>query len=260
MLNTRDNLRRQSDLMKILLLDHSKTTRTVAHNIIWATNQYRDFSPKAGIRLEDVSLIQPRIMKPKDKQKNHAQCKSEVFTPREIVAQMNQAVDWASKIWPTNPENWQDYVKASKLEIACGEAPFIVSRHNTLNDKEISSLDNRVGFLDRKLQVVGICCNDLESWIQWAKVAYQASYGYEWRGDNLLLARENLLLSFVDYYEAKFPQQEVAEKVLHEIAEIISWNIFQMDGMTYTVPMRKLYAKIMDWEEGKVIEFRKLVK
>lgn len=256
----RDQLRQNGTLMAILLTDRTRSTEKQTRNIYWGTDSYRGRKADAEIKLEDVALIQPRIMKSKDEQKNRTQSKAEVFTPREIVEKMNLTLDWQSGYWPASSENWQDYVKTTKLEITCGEAPFIVSRYNALNGKKILALDSRVGFLDRKMQVVGEYCDDLGSWLAWAKVAYRASYGYEWQGDNLLLARENMLLTFIDYYETKFPAQEIPENVLQEIAEIISWNIFQMDGLTYTIPMRKRYAKIMDWENHKIIEFRKIVQ
>jgi hypothetical protein len=132
----------------------------------------------------------------------------------------------------------------------------------------------------------------------WARVAFQSSYGYEWQGDNVLIARENLLYTFIDYYEAKFGRRPTL-KLQEEFAEIISWNIFQMDGLKYVVPMschheeritpaiftlfeeipevvekyecegckfnrpekhNGKYVKIMDWKEGKKIKFVNLLK
>ena len=68
-----------------------------------------------------------------------------------------------------------------------------------------------------------------------AKQAYQATYGYEWQGDNLLLARENALYTFFDYYQDKFHGQPTKEQAC-EIAEIISWNFWQMDGLKGVIP------------------------
>ena len=51
----------------------------------------------------------------------------------------------------------------------------------------------------------------------------------------MLLARENLLFTFVDYYESKFGVFPIKE-YLKEIATIISWNIWQMDGLKYVIP------------------------
>lgn len=220
--------------------------------------------------------------------------KAEVFTPLSIVKQMNDACD-TQKI---TKNNWQEYVSLLKLEITCGEAPFIASRYDPVSDKhELLPLKKRVGFLDKKLRAVSKYCDTRGEWLKWAKIAFQSSYGFEWQGDNLLIARENLLYTFVDYYQDKF--QEIPDIELQkEIAEIIVWNIFQMDGLKYVVPMschtKKVvvkgvatlfgteedwveekpcqgcmnktatghtgnYVKIMDWREGKVIEFVSLV-
>jgi hypothetical protein len=58
----------------------------------------------------------------------------------------------------------------------------------------------------------------------------------EWQGDNLLIARENLLYTLIDYYQDKFGRKPSLD-LLRSSAEIISWNIFQMDGLKYVIPM-----------------------
>ena len=50
-----------------------------------------------------------------------------------------------------------------------------------------------------------------------------------------LLARENLLYTFLDYYQAKFGKLPL-QKSINYIAYIISWNIWQMDGLRGVVP------------------------
>ncbi len=255
-----DTLRRHSDLLNILLLDRTRSKAKESHNILWGTDSYQNHQPKDEIALKDITgknayVIQPRIMKSKDEQKARTVGKAEVFTPPEIVDEMNKQTDWAGqtpseedakKLWPATAENWQNYVALTKLEITCGEAPFIVGRYNAVSGKKVLKLENRVGFLDRKLQVVSEFCDDKTDWLNWAKIAYQNSYGYEWQGDNLLLARENLLYTFIDYYNAKFPDDPINLDqrlsrghlaLLKEFAEIISWNIFQMDGIKFVIPM-----------------------
>ena len=66
-----------------------------------------------------------------------------------------------NKSWITNKElisfpaekNWKNYVDARRLEISCGEAPYIVSRYDTVTGREIP-IEERIGLLDRKLRVV----------------------------------------------------------------------------------------------------------
>jgi hypothetical protein len=229
--------------------------------IIWATDAYEveKYKKKAGttpygakepIQPELVTgknglLIQPRASKSKKEQLYRTKDKAEVFTPLDIVKQMNESVDTYTvneDNWP-DEYTWQDYVKELKLEITCGEGPFIVSRYDpTSQHGEIRPIEQRVGFLDMKLQVVNEYCKDEENWLYWAKEAFKASYGYEWQGDNVLLARENLLFTFIDYYEYQFgkkPDDELKklEELKEEFAIIISWNIFQMDGLKYVIPM-----------------------
>lgn len=295
-----NTLRQHGDFLELLLVDRTRTTARKVHHILWATDSYVGHSPKSEISVADITgvntyLIQPRIAKSKDEQKRRSQDKAEVFTPREIVARMNQLVDWNTANWPADKDNWQAYVAERRLEITCGEAPFIVGRYNAANGKKVLKLAERVGFLDRKLQTVSKFAPDRAAWLKWATVAYQSSYGYEWQGDNLLLARENLLYTFVDYWNEQFPDDpiDLLSKLkpehlgmLSDIAYIISWNIFQMDGIKNTVPMtgeaepeeeppllslaagKKLpagksdsapiYAKIMDWQTKRPLLFNSL--
>ncbi len=244
-------IRQHPSLLEVLLIDRTKTTKQKTHNILWATSSYAKHSPTQEIQLEDITgdntfLIQPRIAKSKAEQKVRTHDKAEVFTPRSTVYQMNQKIDWKLGHWPVTSKNWHDYIQEKRIEITCGEGPFIVGRYNVFNGKKVLKLDARVGFLDRKLQVVSEYCDDIKEWLEWAKVAFKSSYGYEWQGDSLLIARENLLYTFVDYFNEKFPRYMIDLKcklnmnelsLLREIATIISWNIFQMDGLKYVIPM-----------------------
>lgn len=240
-----NTLLRKSPLLEILLLD-----RTTGKNIIWATDSYankgKGFTSKNHINPELVTgiygkLIQPRAAKSLTEQRQRTKDKAEVFTPLKIVDQINKLIDWSGDIRVPNESNWRHYVRELKLEISCGEAPFIVSRYNpTAHTGKLIKLESRVGFLDRKLRVVSSYCHKPKEWLQWAKEAYKASYGYEWQGDNVLIARENLLYTMIDYYKAKF-RRRPSLTVQQEFAEIISWNIFQMDGLKYVIPMSCLH-------------------
>ncbi len=297
-----NTLRRHDDLLEILLMDRTKTTKAKTHNILWATDSYSGHKPKDEIGVLDITgpntfLIQPRISKSKEEQKIRTKEKAEVFTPKRIVQEMNQQADWKSGHWPVTKENWKQYVSELRLEITCGEAPFIVGRYNAYNGKKVYKLSDRVGFLDKKLQKVSEFAETKEEWLEWALESIKCSYGYEWQGDNLLLARENILYTFIDYWNEQFPKSKINlnrkisdEKlnILKEVATIISWNIFQMDGINFTVPMSSTsikdaaeipplcilfgekppkpkgkpptYVKIMDWRKNKTIKFIDVVK
>jgi hypothetical protein len=232
-----DYLAEKDNLLEILLID-----KTTNKNILWATDSYesrgKSFSSTKQIKTELVTgiygkVIQPRAVKGKEEQLIRTRDKAEVFTPLSVVKKMNDSCDTKR----VTKNNWQEYVSLLKLEITCGEAPYIVSRYDPVSDRqELIRLEKRVGFLDRKIRAVSKYCDEHKDWVHWVKIALQSSYGYEWQGDNLLIARQNLLYTFIDFYRDKF-MKKPSLKLQKEIAEIIVWNIFQMDGLKYVIPM-----------------------
>ena len=234
-------LQNEPGLLEVILSDH--TTRK---NIFWATDSYADYGEGYGwhdsITVEAITgrhgnIIMPRAMKSRDEQQRRSRQMAEVFTPSWLVGKMNDVVDeeWTGlhKELDENKNAWQDYVLATRLEITCGEAPFLTSRYDTVSGEPIP-IARRTGILDRKLRLVNDNCSD-EEWAHWALLALGSVYGYEWQGDNLLLAREALLATFNEYHEQRFDKR--ADKAtIFRAAEIISWNVWQMDGLKAVVP------------------------
>ncbi|MGN0951018.1 MAG: restriction endonuclease subunit M [Mitsuokella sp.] len=138
---------------------------------------------------------------------------------------------------------WQRYVDSRRLEITCGEAPYLVSRYDASTGELILPLKRRIGQLDRKLRIVNENTETYADWAKWALRAYESCYGYEYQGDSLLIARVNLLLTFLDYYRERWGEEPDA-KLLAVIAERIAWNLWQMDGLKDTVPLGKPYAPV----------------
>lgn len=294
------------DLMKVLLKD-----KTTGKYILWVTDNYKHYGDAYRASQEITpeliigkytDIIQPRVSKTQEEQTRRTRDKAEVFTPSWICNQQNNLVDdaWFGRkgvfnqsdgtSWTVNDEKiafpndkkWQDYVDARRLEISCGEAPYLVSRYDTVTGETIP-IKNRIGLLDRKLRVVGENTDTEAEWLKWVTRAYQSTYGYEYQGDNVLLARENLLLTFVDYYENRFGHKPTLMQT-KKIAKIISWNIWQMDGITMTAPFSEappnyqqmtifdflgeenapkldpIYCKIFDWRANSSIEFRNIRK
>lgn len=70
---------------------------------------------------------------------------------------MNDDNTWTvneEKIIFDGKQTWKKYVDSRRLEITCGEAPYLVSRYDTTTGELIVPPINRIGFLDRKLRVV----------------------------------------------------------------------------------------------------------
>ena len=234
-------LQDEPGLLEVLLSDH--TTRK---NIFWATDSYADYGEGYGwhdsITVEAITgrhgnIIMPRAMKSRDEQQRRSRQMAEVFTPSWLVGKMNDVIDeeWTGlhEELDENKNAWQDYVLATRLEITCGEAPFLTSRYDTVSGEPIP-IAERTGILDRKLRLVNDNSSD-EEWAHWALLALGSVYGYEWQGDNLLLAREALLATFNEYHEQRFDKR-AAKATIFGAAYIISWNVWQMDGLKAVVP------------------------
>ena len=131
---------------------------------------------------------------------------------------------------------WETFVKAKDLEITCGEAPFVVSRYDTVDGRDIPIIE-RVGVLDRKLRVINENVKDEQEWLKWVRIAYTNVYGFEWQGDNLFIARQNLLLTFFEYYKDRWQKEFNDIDYIKDLCDIITWNFFQMDGLKCVIPM-----------------------
>lgn len=316
------------NVLDILLRD-----RTTNKNIFWATNNYKHIGESYSFSsqiLPDLitgdygSIIMPRVHKDKILQLSRSKEMAEVFTPSWICNAQNNLIDgsWfdkesvfnteivlknGTKTWETTKDKitfpkgktWEDYIRDTRLEITCGEAPYLVSRYDTTTG-EFILIENRIGLLDRKLRVINENVDTVDDWLIAVKAAYQNTYGFEWQGDSLLLAREALLIAFIENYKRKFENEPLLDSI-QSIAYIISWNVWQMDGLKGLVPnscndeileisdffetkkeIKKckgcasqnillhngIYCNIMDWEEkdiktgekGKITKFVDLLK
>ena len=209
-------------------------------------------------------MIRPRAVKSKQEQTQRAKDKAEVFTPAWICNAQNNLIDeawfgrkdglfnspdpedphkWINNEKPISFEgtgkDWKDYVADMRLEITCGEAPYLCNRYDAVTGEYNMDVKFRIGMLDRKLRIVSENTKDSKEWILWAKVALRSTYGFEWQGDNLLLAREALFFTFEEHYIARFGEKKFNQnkmRMMPGAAYIISWNVWQMDGLTYGLP------------------------
>lgn len=255
----------------INVLDLLLQDKSTKKNIIWATGTYEElgeaFTDKAQINarslLQRTDLIRPRIQKSQEAQEQRTRKKAEVFTPAWLCNRMNNYCDedWFGRSSVFNAENadhtwivsegkiefpkekqWQNYIDSRRLEITCGEAPYLVSRYDVATGELIIPLIRRIGILDRKLRVVNENTDTYEEWLKWTIRAFESSYGYEYQGDNVLIARINLLLTFMDYYEERW-ERHPDDRLLQQISNKIAWNVWQMDGLKDTVPLGKPYEE-----------------
>ena len=297
----------ESVISNNLLVDYS-----TGRNIVWATNAYSsngsEYNKENQMNLENIisiyrkGILVPRIMKTKNEQSERSKNNAEVFTPSWIINKMNNYCDeqWFGEknifnienddnTWTTTKRkvefkkknDWKEYVDSKRIEITCGEAPYIVSRYDVTNGN-LLKIEDRIGILDRKIRIVNENTNTKKTWLQWVYRAFESVYGYEYQGDSLLFSRINLLQTFIDYYEDRY--QEVPEKrMIERITKIISWNFWQMDGLKGSSPTSRpvekfeqlsldsllenndkkdeiVYCKIKDWRTNMTIEYNNIKK
>lgn len=258
--------------------------KTTNKNILFATNDYSELNVNVSTSIDVYWLkkygkdyIKPRILKSKEEQSARTKKKAEVFTPAWICNEMNNHCDnewfgrkdvfnhsmpdhkWmrtVNKVKFKNSEDWQAYVKSNRLEITCGEAPYLVSRYDASTGDYIE-IPDRIGILDRKIRVVTENTKDFHEWFIWVMHALTAVYGYEYQGDSLLIARINLLMTVVEYAKAVHGY-DLDQKMIDTAIAIIVNNIWQMDGLTGLIPGTDIEAKIRDWDEQKMVTYNGL--
>lgn len=234
------------EILDILLIDRTTSTPKKNKNIIWGNENYiqygrEAYAPTSPIRPELVTgtmgkIIMPRALKTQEEKKVRTKSKAEVFTPSWVV---KLQIDEVDKDYVK--DDLESYVKRTWLEITCGEAPYMANRYE-METGEIIPIEKRVGFIDRKLKRINDEVEDKAEWQRLVEEAYKASYGFEWSGDSLLLARENLLYTYQDFYCDKWKERPLVS-LLKKIAEIISYNVFQMDGLKYIIPLTEKKEK-----------------
>lgn len=280
-------------LLDALLIDKSSGLP-----IIWATDAYAAWGD-AYARTTPITpelLLRPpfrlmtRAAKESDARSERTKSHAEVFTPLWVVKMMNDFMEaeWfgqegifdAPRVLFPKGLIWQQFVLSRRMELTCGEAPYLVSRYDVTSGFSVPP-SSRVGILDRKLRVVSEYAATEDDRLEWAFRALQATYGYEFQGDNVLLARLNVLLSFEEYMRAKLNRLP-SHAEYHRLLDILAWNIWQMDGLSGLIPFSQapdvmqqldLFAaendapqsenirppcRVFNWQSGHSIEYNQL--
>ncbi len=251
----------QDDILRLSavgLLEPLLKDKATKGNILWATDAYAGCGVGYGrgeeIRTERITgknsdLIKTRARRAMEQRTARTRQHAEVFTPLWVVKRMNDVADveWfgrkagfdkrspEGKVSFTKEKTWKKYADARRLEITCGEAPFLATRYD-VETGEALPVEERFGLLDRKLRAVSENAADEKEWRVWALRAVQSIYGYELQGDNLLIARVNLLCSVEEHHLHRW-KRKPDKAWLERLCNVISWNLWQMDGLTGCVPM-----------------------
>ena len=251
----------QDDILRLHamgLLSRLLADKATKGSILWATDAYAQlgewYSPGNEIRPQRITgdnsdLIKTRARRAMEQRTERTRQHAEVFTPLWVVKKMNDFADeqWFGrkdgiykytddgKISFTVKKHWKLYVDAKRMEITCGEAPFLATRYDVETGEAIP-VEDRTGLLDRKLRAVSENAKDIDEWKERAFRAVQSIYGYELQGDNLLIARVNILCTVEEHMIQRWKQKP--EKAwLEKLCNVIAWNLWQMDGINGCVPV-----------------------
>ena len=246
------------ELQKLGLLDKLLADKTTKRHILWGTNAYREYGEQYAkyceifvtrILFHSFDVIKTRVRRDVKQQVGRTKMHGEVSTPLWVCNKMIDAIDcdWFTMktlpidawqqvdiLFQQTKKSWKTYVDNKRLEITCGEAPYLVQRYDGTNGNMIP-VEERRGILDRKLHVISEYVTTREEWIHWATRALEATFGYEYQGDNLLIARVNVIKTFIEFYTHRW--NEVLDvNILNRLANKVTWNLWQMDGLTDTIP------------------------
>lgn len=291
LINIQDDLIR---LDRMGLLPELLVDKTGGGRILWGTNAYEDRGEayradreiSRGLILGDnLGVIRTRARKDFEQQSERTRQHAEVFTPRWICNRMIDAIDADWFGLASMPDDgfkdmdrlfekkkWKRYVDSKRLEITCGEGPFLMERYDAVTGDVVPVME-RQGILDRKFRVLDHYTETKEDWLHWALRAVEATYGYEFQGDNLLIARINMVMTFLEWYEERW-QEELSPGLLKKLGNKVSWNLWQMDGITNQLPyeadvpvemdlfqplngglpkttLKPSFCRIMDWRNEK---------
>ena len=146
----------QDDILRLHgmgLLSRLLADKATKGSILWATDAYAElgewYSPGNEIRPQRITgdnsdLIKTRARRAMEQRTERTRQHAEVFTPLWVVKKMNDFADeqWFGrkdgiykyteddKIYFSTKKHWKLYVDARRLEITCGEAPFLVTRYD----------------------------------------------------------------------------------------------------------------------------------
>lgn len=223
--------------------------------------------PQAPVTPEQLPAVVRRVAKSAEEQKRRVKAKAEVFTPAWVVNMQNNLLDqevaspfneedrpgktWRATSGPiTFPEGGspEAYITSRRLELCCGEGPYLFTPYDASAGVPIPLRDSsgnlqRVGLLDRKLRVVFEQVDTLEDWLLAAKIALRATYGFEWQGDSLILARLNMANTFFEYLHdfcalkgISLPGKKALDALVLEVFSLVSRQLWQMDGLKGVLP------------------------
>lgn len=179
---------------------------------------------------------------------------SEITQTKELKTNKSLSQDQLEENDDDEEIFWQEYVKYIILESNCGEGNRLCQRYEESTGNLIP-FEERSGFFDQRLYKIFKKASN-NTWFPWVKKSIQTIYGYDSSARNVLATRKKMLDTFIDacrHYKNVMP----GNNEIHQIALILSYNIWQMDHDSCRVnkdPNSPL-ALTCEWETNEIRSF-----
>lgn len=224
------------EVVRILLRDY-----TTNESIVWGTASY-GYDENSHIDANDIMSGKVRL-KPV-----YREFGKDSLIPIEQVKKDND------EMFDVTGKSSEEIICMKSFERHCNDAPHTVSLYDE-STGDIVMLPFREGLLDRKMALINSLplTHDETNWKVCTSNALMSSYGYEYRGDHLYMARRNILCDVIDWYEDKFGK-DIGVDMMKEFADIISRNFVQMNESRGCIPFTDIKTRIMKWSTGEMIE------
>lgn len=202
------------------------------------------------------AALVPGALKSKERKFNATRKNGEVFTPSWICSMQNM-IAWnllgigvADFMDPDVSEELAMLaIDAKVVEPFCGEAPYLAFLYDVVEGKSIHNKD-KFGILDAKLRMAATLArrcakgcegkeSDVAKWRELALQALKSVYAFDSKGDNVFLARRNLLRTLV-HADEDFTGAPTDPEFLMEALRIISRNVWQMEAVGLAIPLQGL--------------------
>ena len=221
----------------------------------------------------EIQDLTPGYERSKEALAKDNKTRAAVYTPAYVVRRMTLMLagqtGWLTPLFKDSDfevfmSTFSTAIRTTFIEPCCGEAPFICMRYDAVTGEPIPILE-REGILDQKF-CDGVYQHPIfpmlyAGFYEDAKLAVKSVYGFENDIPSLIIARMNVLLTFIEWTHYYFGHSRDFKKhpvptndEIKEIAEIICWNFWQMDFLN---PADEV---IKDWKTGEIIRFKDLLK
>lgn len=234
----------QRDILELLLQNKTEDiTSKNSPNIVWGTDRYSHLGNGLGATdpITPEALMLPEVADSISSLISDSSCECSI--PQRYTTLPEEV----------NIKTGRRFVRSIFICDHCGTGNAFVS------DSSLP-IDQRTGVLNLKLQAATLITNTIPYWLKMAQMAVKACYGYENRGDMLLLARLAVMQAYLDAFSNCY-KKDINSKSVTGVAKVIATNLMQPGTRNPEECLTRNWRKLIREEQPiTVAQLRGLVK